>query len=163
MPKLIPVADALSKPFWDAVNQRRLVLQHCTACDRLQYPPQPACQVCNEAANANLSHWVGRASDEKKTEVQVAPEILSKYVGTYVEGPKLWSHTGVPRVVEITVSGGTLFGEMDGRGKQPLIAQSATSFAGLYGLGVEFLKTAPGEPARLLVKHVSGDYPFTRK
>src|SRR5262252_2213448 len=50
MPKLIPVADALSKPFWDAVNQRRLVLQHCTACDRLQYPPQPACQFCNSAA-----------------------------------------------------------------------------------------------------------------
>jgi hypothetical protein len=24
MPKLIPVPDALSKPFWDAVNQRRL-------------------------------------------------------------------------------------------------------------------------------------------
>jgi uncharacterized protein len=29
MPKLIPVPDAVSKPFWDAVNQRRLVLQHC--------------------------------------------------------------------------------------------------------------------------------------
>jgi hypothetical protein len=62
--------------------------------------------VCNEAAGANLSHWVGKASDEKKAEVKVAPEILSKYVGTYVEGPRLWSRTGVPRVVEITVSGG---------------------------------------------------------
>src|SRR4249920_2180051 len=50
MPKLIPVADALSKPFWDAVNERRLVLQHCTACDRLQYPPQQSCQVCGSAA-----------------------------------------------------------------------------------------------------------------
>ena len=29
MPKLIPVPDALSKPFWDAVK-RRLVLQHCS-------------------------------------------------------------------------------------------------------------------------------------
>src|SRR5215472_17094589 len=51
MPKLIPVPDALSKPFWDAVNQRRLLLQHCTQCDRLQYPPQQACQVCNSAAS----------------------------------------------------------------------------------------------------------------
>src|SRR6516165_5148791 len=50
MPKLIPVADALSKPFWDAVNQKRLVLQHCAQCDRLQYPPQPACQVCKWSA-----------------------------------------------------------------------------------------------------------------
>ena len=32
MPKVIPVPDALSQPFWDAVNEKRLVLQHCTAC-----------------------------------------------------------------------------------------------------------------------------------
>jgi uncharacterized OB-fold protein len=51
MPKLIPVPDALSQPFWDAVNERRLVLQHCSACDRLQYPPQQACHVCVSAAN----------------------------------------------------------------------------------------------------------------
>jgi uncharacterized OB-fold protein len=51
MPKLIPVPDALSQPFWDAVNERRLVLQHCSACDRLQYPLQQACHVCGSAAN----------------------------------------------------------------------------------------------------------------
>ena len=50
MPKLIPVADAVSKPFWDAVNQRRLVLQHCAACDRVQYPPQHAGIVLAEGA-----------------------------------------------------------------------------------------------------------------
>ena len=49
MPKLIPVPDELSQPFWDAVNERRLVLQNCTACDKLQYPPQSACQVCGSA------------------------------------------------------------------------------------------------------------------
>jgi Rubredoxin-like zinc ribbon domain (DUF35_N) len=40
MTKLIPVPDALSKPFCDAVNQRRLMLQHCAACDRLQWHRQ---------------------------------------------------------------------------------------------------------------------------
>ena len=50
MPKLIPVPDAASKPFWDAANEKRLVLQHCTTCNRLQYPPQQACQVCSSAA-----------------------------------------------------------------------------------------------------------------
>src|SRR5439155_24547017 len=60
MPKLIPVADALSKPFWDAVNQRRLVLQHFAACDRLQYPPQQACQVCNSAAGLTWKEVEGR-------------------------------------------------------------------------------------------------------
>ena len=49
MPKIIPVPDELSQPFWDAVNQRRLVLQNCTACDKLQYPPKPACQACGSA------------------------------------------------------------------------------------------------------------------
>jgi hypothetical protein len=60
MPKLIPVPDSLSKPFWDAVNQRRLVLQHCAACDRLQYPPQQACQVCNSAASLTWKEVEGR-------------------------------------------------------------------------------------------------------
>ncbi len=46
MPKIIPVADELSKPFWDAVNEKRFILQNCTACNRLQYPPQPACMAC---------------------------------------------------------------------------------------------------------------------
>lgn len=50
MPKLIPVPDDLSQPFWDAVNERRLVVQNCTACNKLQYPPQPSCQVCGSAA-----------------------------------------------------------------------------------------------------------------
>lgn len=49
MPKLIPVADELSKPFWDAVNDKRLVLQHCAACNKLQYPPQKSCQVCGKS------------------------------------------------------------------------------------------------------------------
>ena len=46
MPKLIPVPDELSKPFWDAVNEKRLIVQNCTACNTLQYPPRPACQDC---------------------------------------------------------------------------------------------------------------------
>ena len=60
MPKLIPVADTLSKPFWDAVNERRLVLQHCAACDRLQYPPRQACQVCDSAAGLAWKEVEGR-------------------------------------------------------------------------------------------------------
>jgi len=118
--------------------------------------------VCNENG-AGLEHWVGKASDEKKSAVKVAPEILSQYVGTYEEGPRLWSRTGVPRILELTLSGDTLFGDMDGRGKVPLIALSETGFSGLYGLGVEFVKGEAGAPMQLFVKHVSGDYRFARK
>ena len=60
MPKLIPVPDAVSKSFWDAVNDQRLVLQYCTACDRLQYPPQQACQVCDAAAHLTWKEVQGK-------------------------------------------------------------------------------------------------------
>lgn len=46
MPKTIPVPDELTKPFWDAVNERRLVLQSCAVCGRLQYPIRPRCWQC---------------------------------------------------------------------------------------------------------------------
>lgn len=116
--------------------------------------------VCNERSNG-LEHWVGKASDESKSAVKVAPEILSKYVGTYEEQPKLWRL--LPRVVEITVSDGTLFADMDGRGKVALVAQSETTFTGLYGLGVQFRKSGADGPVELFVNHVSGDYRFARK
>ena len=41
-----PVPNDLTKPFWDACNERRLMVQNCTACNRMQYPPRPACQDC---------------------------------------------------------------------------------------------------------------------
>jgi hypothetical protein len=116
--------------------------------------------VCNEKTG-DREHWVGRASDETKSEVKVAPEILAKYVGTYVEQPKLWRV--VPRVVEITFSDGVLFGDLDGRGKERQYARSETSFSGFTGLAIEFVKNSQGAVTDLLVKHVSGDYRFARE
>ena len=55
MPKIIPVPDELSQPFWDAVNERRLILQNCTDCDTLQYPPQLDCPGCEEG---DTIEWV---------------------------------------------------------------------------------------------------------
>jgi hypothetical protein len=113
--------------------------------------------VCNESSHG-VEHWVGTASDGRKDEVHVAPEILAKYIGTYEEQPPLWR--AVRRVVVITLSDGRLFGDVDGRGKVPLIASSPTDFSGLNGLGVEFILDASGG---LFVKHVSGNYRFARK
>ena len=49
--------------------------------------------------------------------------------------------------VLITMNGGALFADMDGRGKVPLVAQSEAKFS----------------VSQLFVKHVSDDYRFTRK
>jgi hypothetical protein len=123
--------------------------------------------VCNEGASRSLSHWVGTAADDRKNEVKVAPEVLSKYVGTYVEQPPFWRGVqivgqAVPsgRTIVVTVENGKLVGNMDGRGQQVLIGMSDKEFTGLYGLGVEFIDEGKGE---LYVKHVSGNYRFARK
>jgi hypothetical protein len=113
--------------------------------------------VCNESPHG-VEHWVGKASDERKGEVQVAPQILSKYVGTYEEQQPYWR--AAARVVTITIVDGKIVANMDGRGDVPLIATSETSFTGLYGLGVEFIDGGAGG---LFVKHVSGNYRFARK
>jgi uncharacterized OB-fold protein len=60
MPKIIPVPDELSKPFWDAVNEKRLVLQNCAACSKLQYPPRPTCQVCGSDAQLEWQQVSGQ-------------------------------------------------------------------------------------------------------
>lgn len=59
MPKLVPVPTELSKPFWDAINEKRLVVQHCTACDAKQYPPRPRCNACG-ADKLDWSETSGR-------------------------------------------------------------------------------------------------------
>jgi len=120
--------------------------------------------VCNEGAGRSLVHWIGTASDERQNEVKVAPEVLSRYVGTYDELPPFWRSVQLVgsgrtsgRTLIITVEDGKLVGNMDERGKQVLIATSDTEFQGLYGLGVQFIDGG------LYVKHVSGNYRFARK
>jgi len=120
--------------------------------------------VCNEGAGRSLVHWVGTAADDRRNEVKVAPAVLARYVGTYDEQPPYWKSVQISgaaqasgRTVQISVEDGRLVGEMDGRGKQVLIASSETEFSGLYGLGVQFFNDG------LFVKHVSGNYRFARR
>ena len=45
-PKPLPAVDALSKSFWDAAKEHRLVLQRCTECGYFNHPPRVACDAC---------------------------------------------------------------------------------------------------------------------
>lgn len=116
--------------------------------------------VCNEE-RSDMGHWVGKASDEAKTEARVDASILAKYAGRYVEQPPLWRI--VPRVVEITFKGGILYGNLDGRGPERQYASSLTSFSGFSGLGIEFDLDSKGTVTGLRIKHVSGDYRLARQ
>ena len=68
MPKQSPVPDDFSKPFWDACNEDRLILQNCTACDSrrglnaLQYPPQPECVRCGASDTLEWLQMSGRGN-----------------------------------------------------------------------------------------------------
>ena len=117
--------------------------------------------VCNES-NTGREHWVGKASDDKRSEVKLAPGILAKYAGTYQELDN-WGQGPHPRIIEITASDGGLFAELKGRGKVQLVPQSETKFLGFFGLGIEFVRDSQGVPTHLLEMHVSGNYRFLRK
>ncbi|MGH8012458.1 MAG: Zn-ribbon domain-containing OB-fold protein [Candidatus Binataceae bacterium] len=44
--KPLPVADDLSRPFWEAAAKRRLVVQRCGDCGYYNHPPRPHCDAC---------------------------------------------------------------------------------------------------------------------
>lgn len=54
------IPDELTQPFWAAANEERLVIQNCTACNRLQHPPAAACGQCGSAGNLEWKQMSGR-------------------------------------------------------------------------------------------------------
>jgi uncharacterized OB-fold protein len=42
-----PVADGDTQPFWDAVTDRKLVVQRCSSCDAWVWQPRPLCPRCH--------------------------------------------------------------------------------------------------------------------
>ncbi len=44
--KPLPLPDDLTRPFWDAAGERRLEIQHCSACGYYNHPPRPLCDAC---------------------------------------------------------------------------------------------------------------------
>ncbi|SMO48582.1 hypothetical protein SAMN06265173_103194 [Thalassovita litoralis] len=46
----IPTPNADTRPYWDAAQQGRLVLQHCSACGAVQAVPRSYCGACHSNA-----------------------------------------------------------------------------------------------------------------
>ena len=53
----IPVIEPLTEPFWSAARERRLVIQHCTACGTFRHLPHVLCGTCQSPDY----DWVGSA------------------------------------------------------------------------------------------------------
>ena len=54
------VPDDLTRPFFEAANEDRLVVQNCTACDRLHFPPRAACDLCGSGDNLEWKQMSGK-------------------------------------------------------------------------------------------------------
>jgi hypothetical protein len=47
VPKPLPdTDDPLTRPFWAAARESRLVMPECTSCGYLQWPPEKVCPEC---------------------------------------------------------------------------------------------------------------------
>ena len=51
-PVIHPVPDRDSAPYWAALAEGRLELQHCPACGRWTWPPRPICSGCHSEGMA---------------------------------------------------------------------------------------------------------------
>jgi hypothetical protein len=59
--KAVPAADELSRPFWDAARERRLVIQRCGSCGYYNHPPRRFCDACL-AQNSRFEAISGRGT-----------------------------------------------------------------------------------------------------
>ena len=76
MPKQSPVPDDLDRPFWDACNEGRLVIQNCKACNRLHHPPKATCDQCSSADNLEWRPVSGRGKIQSYVVVHDSPVTL---------------------------------------------------------------------------------------
>jgi hypothetical protein len=81
--------------------------------------------VCAENER-DRGHLIGKAANDKKNEVKVAPEILKQYVGVYEL--RLPPHPEDPILVDISLEGDKLMAALSGGAKQALAAVSETKF-----------------------------------
>ena len=44
----LPLPDELTRPFWEAAHEGRLVIQRCRRTGQFQHPPQPVCLCCTD-------------------------------------------------------------------------------------------------------------------
>lgn len=47
-----PRRDLESAFYWDGLAQRQLLLQRCTHCERVRFPPMPGCCYCGRDGHA---------------------------------------------------------------------------------------------------------------
>lgn len=117
--------------------------------------------VCDESTEGGTRHWVGdKLTDARSTAVDVAPEILGSYVGSYAG---IWLSN--PTTVDVTLEGAALFLSRNGGTKAELIPQSENTFicaACTWSQPYIFTRDDSGNATAVTEVQVSGRWVFER-
>jgi uncharacterized OB-fold protein len=123
-----PLADASTRPYWDAAKAHRLALPRCEACGRWHFYPRSLCPHCGSAA-ITWAAASGRGTVYSMTQVQRAPSPAFAPAVPYVvalieleEGPHLMSsivHCD-PATVRIGMPVRVTFLDLDDETTQPV-------------------------------------------
>jgi hypothetical protein len=120
-------------------------------------------EMLEAVCELSSDHWGGSIADAANAGVNVAPDVLARYVGVYT-GMYLTNK----RTIEVSLSGGQLIARIigaaavDGGEMRPLIPRSQTVFEGL-GIGYRFIVNDKGEATDVVEIHISGDSRFARQ
>ena len=114
--------------------------------------------VCSENEKDRV-HMVGANSDDTRDAVQLPPEVLSKYVGTY---ERQLSNGAIQLIIIALEDGGLTLSGL-GVVNRPMTALSETAFATPDGYHSEFLKNEKGYVTQLVRHGAEGDRHYERK
>ena len=84
--------DALSRPYWAAAAEGRLVVQRCEACGAHQFYPRPFCLACQEEVEWVETSGRGEIYSLTINHLKLDPELQPPYYVALVrleEGPVL--------------------------------------------------------------------------
>jgi hypothetical protein len=116
--------------------------------------------VCTENER-DRQHLVGKAADDLKNAVTVAPQILAKYAGAYDFKPP--DRPELTIVINVSLDGDRLMMNMDGGPKRPLTLLSETKFFFAEGgATLEFVKDDQGAITAMTVSVVEGTFEAAR-
>ncbi|MFO8101290.1 MAG: OB-fold domain-containing protein [Dehalococcoidia bacterium] len=60
IPVMRPYIDLDNQGYFDAIKNHKLVIQHCTRCDRFIHPPRPMCPGCRSQDTLEWKESTGR-------------------------------------------------------------------------------------------------------
>jgi hypothetical protein len=116
--------------------------------------------VCTENER-DRQHLVGKAADDLKNAVTVAPEILAKYTGAYDFKPP--DRPELTIVMNVTLDGDKLMMDMSGGPKRPITPLSETKFFFAEGgATLEFVKDDQGGITAMTFSVVEGTFKAPR-